>query len=240
MEFPAPLIRATLVRRYKRFLADVVLADGAAATAHCANPGAMLGLAQPGATIWLSPSPNPKAKLAWRWELEEVGSSLVGINTSHPNQLVAEAIRVGHIATLSGYDAVQREVRYGDNSRVDLLLSTGEQRCFVEVKNVHWQRGTVAAFPDSVTARGARHMAALAAEVQAGHRAVLVYCVQRSDCTAVSVAADKDPVYAAALHKARAAGVECLAYGCTMTPQGITLSHALPLELTDNPAISAR
>jgi sugar fermentation stimulation protein A len=229
MDFPSPLIPAKLLKRYKRFLADVQFADGTVAVAHCANPGAMLGLAVPGARVWLAPSPNPKAKLAWRWELEEVDAGLVGINTSHPNLLVSEAIAAGLVPELQGYESLRREVAYGVNSRVDLLLEKPGQRCFVEVKNVHLKRGMQAEFPDCVTARGAKHLEELAAEVRAGHRALMFFCIQRNDCAAFRVAADLDPAYARAFAAARAAGVEAVAYACDVQLSGIRIVR--PLEI---------
>jgi sugar fermentation stimulation protein A len=229
MDFPSPLIPAILLKRYKRFMADVQFADGSVAVVHCANPGAMLGLAIAGARVWLAPSSNPKAKLAWRWELEEAADGLVGINTSHPNHLVAEAISDGHIAMLRGYDSLRREVAYGESSRVDLLLETGSSRCFVEVKNVHLRRGDRAEFPDCVTARGAKHLKELAAEVRAGHRAVMFFCIQRDDCKAFSIAADLDPGYAQAFMAARQAGVEAVAYACDVRLDGIRVTRQLEI-----------
>ncbi len=209
-------------------------------TAHCANPGAMLGLAIPGSRVWLAPSPNPKAKLAWRWELEEVSGRLVGINTSHPNTLVAEAIAEGRIAGLEGYGKMTREVRYGLNSRIDILLERGTDRCFVEVKNVHLKRGKFAEFPDCVTVRGAKHLHELSMEVQAGHRAVMLFCIQREDCSAFRIAADLDPGYAQAFLAARAVGVEMLANACTITPQEIRLGLTIPLDVPSSDPILDR
>jgi sugar fermentation stimulation protein A len=229
MRFPSPLVPAILLKRYKRFLADVQFADGTVATAHCANPGAMLGLAAPGNRVWLAPSPNRKAKLAWRWELEEVDSTLVGINTSHPNTLVAEAIAGGVIAELQGYPTLRREVKYGVNSRIDLLLENQNQRCFVEVKNVHLKRGSFAEFPDCVTARGAKHLQELSAEVAAGNRAVMLFCVQRADCDSFKIAGDLDPAYASAFDAARKAGVEAYAYACDITRDKITIQEKMRL-----------
>ncbi len=231
MRFPRSLRRGVLLRRYKRFLADVRLLDGTETTAHCANPGSMLGLCEPGAEVWLLPSTDRKRKLAWSWELVRAGQQLVGIHSAHANRLAAEAIAAGGIAALRGYSEMRREVPYGRNSRIDLLL-TAPQRpiCYVEVKNVHLRRGRDAEFPDSVTARGAKHLAELGAMAAAGRRAVMLYVVQRSDCARFRIAADIDPVYAMAFEEARAAGVEVLCYYCRVETDGIEIEA--PLEVT--------
>jgi sugar fermentation stimulation protein A len=231
MKFSPPLARGRLVRRYKRFLADVTLATGETITAHVANPGAMTGLADPGLEIWLSKSDNPKRKLAWSWELARVGRHLVGINAGLPNRLVEEALGLGIIPELSGYAGLRREVRYGTNSRVDFVLSDGSRKdCYVEVKNVHLKRGPLAAFPDSVTARGTRHLQELARMAAAGCRAVMLYVVQRADCNAFTIAGDIDPAYAEALAQARRQGVEMLCYTCAIRTTGIRLVK--PLRIT--------
>ena len=231
MRFPAPLIEARLIRRYKRFLADVELADGTVTTVHCANPGAMTGLAEPGMRVLLSRSASLTRKLPLSWELVEADGGWVGINTAHPNRLVAEAIADGVIPELAGYDTIRREVRYGRNSRIDLLLSgDGRAQAYVEVKNVHLSRKPpLAEFPDSVTARGTKHLVELTDMVAAGHRAVMVYLVQRSDCTSFRLAADVDPTYAAAFTRARAAGVEAIAYDCRIDRDEIAVSGNLPI-----------
>lgn len=231
MRFEEVLVPATLVRRYKRFLADVELENGEIVTAHCANSGSMMGLAVPGSRVWLSPNRNPKAKLAWRWELEECEGGLVGINTSHPNRIVEEAIRARLIAELTGYESLRREVPYGKNSRIDILLEGEKGTCFVEVKNVTLRRGGKAEFPDSVTARGAKHLDEMAEQVALGHRAVMLYLIQREDCETFSVAGDIDPAYAAALARAKAAGVEAYAYACTMSPEEICIRCPVPVVL---------
>ncbi len=236
MNFSTPLIRATLVKRYKRFLADVILENGDELTVHCANPGAMQGLNAPGIEIWLSKSNNPKRKLSHSWELAQIDSFgervMVGINTMHPNRLAFEAIEQGRILELTGYNEMKREVRYGENSRIDLLLSKdGADLCYVEVKNVHLLRQQgLAEFPDSVTKRGAKHLDELSRMVQQGHRAVMFYVVQRDDCQKFTIAADKDPAYAQAFAKARQAGVEVIVYDCTLTPQKIEINHRLACE----------
>jgi len=231
MQFARPLIRATLVRRYKRFLADVTLEDGTEVTAHCANPGAMTGLADPETTVWLEASDNPKRKLQWSWKLAELpGGHFANVDTGLANRLVAEALTKGRIPALQGHCTIRPEVRYGEASRVDFLLSGPERDTYVEVKSVTLRRsGTLAEFPDTVTARGARHLAELAKVAQAGHRAVLLYVAQRTDCTEVALAADIDPAYAAAAKAARAAGVEVLAHATTITPAAMHLAHALPV-----------
>ena len=231
MKFPAPLVRGRLIRRYKRFLADVLLETGETITAHCANPGAMLGVAPPDAEVWLSPARNPARKLAWSWELVRIGDGLVGINTSWPNPLAEEAILAGVIPELVGYGGLTREVRYGRNSRIDLLLEApGRPTCYVEVKNVHLSRGDrLAEFPDCVTQRGAKHLLELADMVVAGYRAVMLYVVQREDCDRFRTAGDFDPAYHAGLKVALAAGVEALAYGCSVTTDGIRVERKLEL-----------
>ncbi len=231
MEFPEPLLRATLVERYKRFLSDHRLADGAAVTAHCANPGAMLGLTAPGAETWLSPARKPGRKLPYSWEMVRADGHLVGINTHHPNGLAAEAIEAGRIEALAGYARIRREVPYGERSRIDLLLEgEGRRPCYVEVKNVHFRRNGRAEFPDSVTARGTKHLHALSAVAEAGGRAVMLYVVQREDCASLGLAADIDPTYAEAFAAACRRGVEALCYRCRLSPEGIWLDRALPIE----------
>jgi len=232
MDFTQPLEKATLVRRYKRFLADVVLeADGSETTVHCPNPGAMLGLAGPGLTVWLSRSASLTRKLPLTLELVEVDGGLVGINTMHPNRLVAEALARDGIAEVAGYDRVRPEVKYGEKSRVDFLLERdGSPPCWLEIKNVQLMRQPgLAEFPDCVAARSARHLRELSARVAAGDRAVALFVVQRTDCDRVTAAADLDPGFAAALGDALKAGVEVLAYGCTIATDRVSLSHRLPV-----------
>ncbi|MEL7464975.1 MAG: DNA/RNA nuclease SfsA [Pseudomonadota bacterium] len=232
MEFPTPLIPAKLIRRYKRFLADVELPDGSVATAHCPNPGAMLGVAEPGSTIWLEPNDDPKKKLKYGWRLLELpGGHWAGIDTGVPNKVAGEALGAGAIAELAHYRTVRPEVKYGANSRVDFLLSEpGLPDAYVEVKNVHLRRtGTWAEFPDSVTTRGAKHLDELAKMVEAGCRAVMLYIIQRDDCDKLRLAADIDPGYAAAFDAARAAGVEAIAYGTRISRSGVAIGDPAPV-----------
>ena len=232
MKFTEKLTRGTLIKRYKRFLADVELESGEIVTAHCANSGSMMGLKDPGNEVWLSPAANPKAKLDWKWELVRTDEALVGINTSHPNKLVEEAILDGTIGELTGYDNLRREMKYGQNSRIDIFLSghASNPDCYVEVKNVTLAREPeVAEFPDAVTARGTKHLNELADMVREGHRAMMVYLVQREDCTIFRVAEDIDPAYAKALTEAKAAGVEAVCYSCSLSPTEITVNR--PVEI---------
>jgi sugar fermentation stimulation protein A len=240
MRFPTPLTRGRLVRRYKRFLADIELDEGGEIVAHCANPGSMIGLAEPGAEVWLSANTNPRAKLDWRWELvRAAGGALVGINTARPNRVGAEAIAAGAIPELVGYESLRREVEYGVNSRIDLLLEDGDRPpCYVEIKSVTLRRPGgahpgAAEFPDAVTRRGAKHLAELSDVVDTGGRAIMLYLVQRDDCDHFRVAADIDPDYALALVRARRRGVESLCYACRISPEGIELAEALPLALVE-------
>jgi len=229
MRFPQPLARGALVRRYKRFFADVLLDDGGEVTAHCPNPGAMLGLNTPGLRCWLSASDNPKRRLGHTLEMVEADGTVVGVNTLLPNRLVAEALAEGRIAELAGYGSIRREVRYGEASRVDFLLEAADRpRCWLEVKNCHFSRSPgLAEFPDCVAARSARHMDELATTIGLGDRAVVLFVVQRQDCEAFSACHDIDPKFAAALDSAANAGVEVLVYACAMSTGQINLERRI-------------
>jgi sugar fermentation stimulation protein A len=235
MRFPSPLQRGRLVQRYKRFLADVVLDSGATVTASCPNTGSMLGLTAPGARVWLSRSDSPTRKYPHTWEMVETdlgaGPSLVGINTGHPNRLVTEAIATRRVKALAGYATLRREVKYGEASRIDILLEDERKgRCYVEVKNVHMMRQAgFAEFPDCVTERGAKHLRELAAMAGEGHRAVMLFLIQRTDAKHFSIAADLDPGYAEAFRVATNAGVETLAFCCRMSEEEIALDRAVPI-----------
>lgn len=242
MKFNPPLIEATLVRRYKRFLADVRFANDTTITVHCPNPGAMLGLTEPGNRVWISDSQNPKRKLQYTLELMEVlgpaGNTLVGINTMHPNKLALEAIRAGRIPQLAKHARIRTEVRYGNNSRIDLLLEDdGSPDCYVEVKNVHLVRKAgLHEFPDCKTARGTKHLLELAEMTKSGARAVMLYVIQREDGDAFSLAGDLDPQYASTFRAAMDCGVEALAVRCQITPEEITACTTIPIVL-DSQAI---
>lgn len=234
MRFPTELTEGRLVRRYKRFLADVILADGRLVTAHCANPGAMLGLNAEGARVLLSASTNPARKLPFSWELVEAdlpgGPQWVGINTARPNALVAEAFHEGRLAPLVGYETLRPEVAYGKASRVDFLASGGGlPPCHVEVKNCHlMRRPGLAEFPDCKAARSARHMEELANVVTTGGRAMLIVVIQMR-AEAFDVARDIDPTFDRAFRAARAAGVEAHAVRCAVGPEGVVIADPVPI-----------
>jgi sugar fermentation stimulation protein A len=233
MIFNTPLIEGRLVKRYKRFFADVELADGSTVTAHCANTGAMAGIKDPGLRVWISRADNPNRKLKYTWEIVEAQGTLIGALPGRANELSEEAIKAGIITELTGYESLRREVKYGENSRIDLLLESPDKPpCWVEVKNVHWMRQPgLAEFPDGVTSRGTKHLVELSHRVSAGERAVQLFIAQRSDCGRLRSASDLDPVYASTLLEAHAAGVEILAYACQVTPRGIAITTKMDVEL---------
>lgn len=232
MEFPNPLIEARLIQRYKRFLADVELEDGTQETVHCPNPGAMLGLKEPGSRVWISDSKNPKRKLRYTFELIEADDTLVCVNTNLPNKIGREAIEADLIPALTGYDEIKSEVKYGVNSRIDLLLSgTGKPLTYVEIKNSHLLRTKgLFEFPDCVTARGAKHLVELSNQVKEGHRAVMLFVIQRADGTKFKLARDMDPNYATEFDKAIKIGVEAYALRCEVTTKGIFPRNMVPVD----------
>ena len=230
MRFQTELVPATLIKRYKRFLADCRLEDGQEITAHCANPGSMMGLAEPGTRIWLEPNDDPKKKLKFGWRLiEHADGHFTGVDTSVPNRALRTALQDRQVVALAEHDHVRAEVKYGENSRIDFLLSTeGRPDAYVEVKSVTLSRQPgLAEFPDSVTARGAKHLVELENMVRAGHRADMLYLVQRTDVDRFDLARDIDPVYAAAYDSACAAGVETLVLGTEISPEGVQVGQPL-------------
>ncbi|MFH1028284.1 MAG: DNA/RNA nuclease SfsA [Pseudomonadota bacterium] len=224
-----PLLPATLVRRYKRFLADVMLVDGSIVTVHCPNSGSMKGCAVPGSPVFLSRSPNPDRKYPLGWELVQADGFWAGINTGLPNRLVREAIEDGTVTELQGYASLRPEVPYGEHSRIDLLLEGATGRCFVEVKNVTLVENGRALFPDAVTTRGQKHLLELMRVVSEGDRGVIFFTVQRGDGNSVSPADAIDPEYGRLLRMALANGVEALAYRALVTPEEIRLTERLPV-----------
>ncbi|MGI9353121.1 MAG: DNA/RNA nuclease SfsA [Rhizobiaceae bacterium] len=232
MKFDPHLIETRLVKRYKRFLADVEKPNGEIVTVHCPNPGSMMGLTKPGIAAWISDSQNPKRKLRYSLEMVDVGGTLVGVNTNNPNTLAREAIEFGRIPELSKYDRLKTEVKYGVNSRIDILLeSDGFPDTYVEVKNVHFRRiAGVHEFPDSVTKRGAKHLDELSNEIRKGNRAVMLYIIQRSDGDRFKFAEDLDPGYVEAFKRAHKAGVEAIAMTCEVTPISIDARDIIPID----------
>ena len=229
MRFQTDLIPARLIRRYKRFLADARLEDGREITAHCANPGSMMGLADEGMKIWLEPNDDPKKKLKFGWRLvDHENGHFTGVDTSVPNRALKAALEAREVAGLGDYEVVRPEVKYGENSRIDFLLQGGGRDTYVEVKSVTLSRQAgLAEFPDSVTKRGAKHLAELSAMVAQGHRAVMLYLVQRTDCSEMCLAGDIDPTYAQAFADAQEAGVEVMCLGTKITPEGVWVDKAL-------------
>lgn len=231
MRFPSPLVPGILIRRYKRFLADVRLRSGRLVTAHCANSGSLLGCKTPGSSVLLSRHATRRRTLRYTWEMVRVGRVWVGVNTMHPNRLVEAAIARGVLQELLGYHRIRREVRINPRSRLDLCLERPGDRCYVEVKNVTLGVDGVAAFPDAVTERGTKHLRELIRLHRRGRRAALVFVIQRADCLSFRPADEIDPVYGRWLRRAAAEGVDVLPYQARVTPRGITLRHRLPLIL---------
>lgn len=223
------LVEGRLIKRYKRFLADVEFPDGSIVTAHCPNSGSMKGCALPGGRVWLSRSDNQNRKLAYTWELAEADGFMIGLNTGLPNKLVREAIENRMVAELQGYETIRPEVPYGEHSRIDLLLEGSQGRCFVEVKNVTLVEKGRALFPDAVTTRGQKHLQELMRVVREGDRGMIFFTVQRGDGNSVSPADMIDPEYGRLLRLAMANGVEALAYRAEVTTTEIRLIERLPV-----------
>jgi sugar fermentation stimulation protein A len=231
MKITQPLQKGTLIKRYKRFLADIQTEDQVL-TVHCPNSGSMKGLADTGNPVWISLAENPNRKLSYTLEFIEINGSLVGINTHRPNKIVHEALIQKKISSLSSYTKIQQEVRYGKNSRIDLFLTeTGLPNAYVEIKNVTLKEKNTALFPDAVTARGTKHLKELMEMKAQGHRAIMLYLIQREDCQIFSIAKDIDSLYATTLKQAIEAGVEILAYQCNLTPKEILLDKEIEIEL---------
>lgn len=235
MQFSSPLLQGLLIQRYKRFFADIELLDGTVITAHCPNTGSMQGVLIPGSSVWVTQSNDPKRKLKYTWELVEMDGTYVGVNTQNPNRIVGDALMSGYISQLAKYETIQAEVKYGvENSRIDYMLTDKhDNRCYVEVKNAHYskiERGNrIGIFPDSKTTRGVKHLHELMRMVDQGHRAVLIYCLQRRDCESLRFGVEFDPVYAKTAVMALKHGVEMLPYSCAITLDGITLYKPLNL-----------
>jgi len=231
MRFPEPLINGILIQRYKRFLADVRLVNGTLVTAHCTNTGSMTGCKTPGSAVYISHCDNHRRRLAYTWEMIRINGGWVGINTLHPNRLVAEAIETGAIRELQGYNSIQREVCTRDGTRLDICLQGSQGPCFVEVKNVTLAIDGVAAFPDAVTARGTKHLKELIRLKRKGHRTAVVFVIQRGDCGSFRPADEIDQEYGRWLRRAGRAGVEILPYQASVTPEEIVLTSRLKTRL---------
>jgi sugar fermentation stimulation protein A len=233
MQIGLPTIEGRLVRRYKRFFAEVELADGTLVTAHCPNTGSLKGCLAEGSRAILRDSQDLERKLRYVFQAVEIGGTLVNVDTGLPNRVVHEAVLAGAIPELAGYDEARREVRYGENSRIDLLLSRKrpEELCYVEVKNTTLAEGPLALFPDAVTERGLKHLRELSAMVAGGHRAVQFFFVSRDDVTSFAPADAIDPAYGAALRAAARAGVEVLAYSARVSPEALDVQRRLQVAL---------
>ncbi len=230
MEFNSLLQSGFLLQRRKRFLVDIELDDGSLVTAHCPNPGSMHGVLQEGNRVWISRSTNVKRKLAYTWEIVEAEGTLIGVNTLLPNQLVEEALMEGRLGIFSSFTTWQREVRYGQSSRIDFLLKDKEGHlCYLEVKNVHMKRGSTAFFPDAATVRGAKHLRELSKLAEQGIRTMIIYVVQRDDIRDFDLAHDIDPSYARASELAHQKGVKSFCYSCQVSPTSIRLKNALSI-----------
>ncbi len=230
MQFLKPLVQGKLIKRYKRFLADIKLDSGEVVIAHCTNSGSMKTCLEEGAGVYLTHVDDPKRKTKYTWEMIKINGDWIGINTSIPNVLVYEAIRDQEIESLNTYTDVRREVKFED-SRFDVFAKNDQEACFIEVKNVSMKVGEYARFPDAVTTRGKKHLETLIRVKESGMRAVMFYVIQRSDVSVFGPAYDIDPSYAEALKKAVDNGVEVFAYQAKVTPEGIILVKQLPIDI---------
>jgi len=232
MIFDPPLISGKLIKRYKRFLADIELESGEIITAHCPNSGSMKSCQSPGWKVMLSCHDNPKRKYKYTWEMIHNGTCWIGTNTGIPNNIVEEAIKNNTIKALKGYAEIKREVRYGENSRIDIFLRNDKEICYTEIKNVSLvEDDGFCYFPDSVTKRGRKHLYELIEMVKQGHRVVMFYVIQRNDGTIFKPAAHIDPAYTESLKEAHAKGVEILVYQAEVTPQSIVLKNEISWQL---------
>jgi len=230
MKFAQTLIHGRLIKRYKRFLADVKLDNGEVITAHCTNSGSMKSCLENGAEVYLSPVDDPNRKTKFTWEMIKINGDWVGINTGNPNKLAYEAVKNGEIEKLKGYTEVQREVTFGD-SRFDVMAKNRNETCFIEVKNVTLKEGDYALFPDAVTSRGKKHLETLIKVKEKGMRAVMLYIIQRTDVNIFAPAKEIDPEYSKALEIAKKKGVEIIPMQAKVSPEKIELIKELPFEL---------
>lgn len=230
MKFDKNLVHGRLIKRYKRFLADVTLDNGEIVTAHCTNSGSMKSCLEENAEVYLSPVNDPKRKTKFTWEMIKINKDWVGINTGNPNKLAFDAVKNDEIEKLKGYTDVKREVKF-DDSRFDVMAKNDSETCFIEVKNVTLKEGNYALFPDAVTSRGKKHLETLAKVKEKGMRAVMLYIIQRTDVEIFAPAKDIDPEYAESLKKVYQKGVEIIPIQAKVTPQKIELIKELPFEL---------
>jgi sugar fermentation stimulation protein A len=230
LEWPE-LLRGTLIKRYKRFIADVKLRNGHIVTALCPNTGSMKSCSEPGRTVYLSRHNRPERKLKYTWELIEMPTSLVGVNTGIPNKLVKKSIEQGIIKELTGFNKIRSEVKYGKNSRIDILLENNNKKTFIEIKNCTLMEKGVCYFPDAVTSRGLKHLIELQREVQSGNRAVMFYLIQRMDVTRFEPASHIDSAYSEELKKAYSNGVKILAYDVKIDTKEIAINKPVPFKL---------
>ena len=230
MKFDSELIHGTLIKRYKRFLADIKLDDGSVVIAHCPNSGSMKSCLESGAEVYLALVNDQKRRTKFTWEMIRINGKWIGINTLHPNRLVYDAITEGKIEHLKGFTNVQREVKFGD-SRFDVYAENESEKCFIEVKNVTLKEGNYALFPDAVTTRGQKHLRTLVEVKKAGMRAIMFYVIQRSDVDIFAPAKEIDPDYANELKVAVENGVEVFVVWAKVTPTGIELMEKLPVEI---------